>query len=89
MIYSVISGFITNEVIIHLHICDHSIFTFFIRVLCLGFSNTSYVDSLGGFIKSVVDKVKIDVCIFEKDNNSKEIIYKYNMQMNLFKLVNG
>ena len=60
----VINLFIPNEVTIHLQICEHSIVTYGIRGLCIGFSDTSHVDSLDRFIKSVVDKVKIDVCIF-------------------------
>ena len=56
----VINGFSINEVKVHLHICDHSIVTFGIRVLCLGFSNTSNVDNLYRFRTSVADKVKID-----------------------------
>ena len=42
----VINEFNTNEVKSHMHICDNSIFTFGIRVTRLGFSKTSYVDSL-------------------------------------------
>ena len=59
----VINGFIPNEVRRNLHICDHSIVTFCIRGFCLGFSSTYRVDSLDGFRKSVVDKVKRDICI--------------------------
>ena len=33
----------------------------------IGFSNTSRVDSLYRFIRSVVDKVKTDICILEKN----------------------
>ena len=43
-----------------LYICDHSIDTFFMREICLGFSNTSRVDSLDRFGKSVVSKVKTE-----------------------------
>ena len=67
----VIDGFSNNKVRIILHICYHSIFTFCIRRLCLGFSNTSHVDSLYRFRKPVVNWVKTYVCI-KKDNNSKE-----------------
>ena len=42
-----ITRFSPNEVRSHFHICDQSIInTLGIRVLCLGFSNTSHVDSL-------------------------------------------
>ena len=60
----VINLFSLNEVKTHFHICYHSIITFGIILLCLGFSNTSYVDSLYRSRKSVVDKVKIDVFVF-------------------------
>ena len=59
----VINLFSLNEVTFNLHICDHSIVTFGIGRLWLGFSNTSYVDILDMFIKSVVDNVKTDACI--------------------------
>ena len=68
----VINGFNPNEVKSHFHICDHLIVTFFIRGLCLVFSNTSHVDSLDRYRKSFVGMVKIDVCIHEKKNNSTE-----------------
>ena len=42
-IHLVINGFSPNEVRIHLQICAHSIITFVIRGLSLGFSNTSHV----------------------------------------------
>ena len=58
------NGFSPNEVKIHLHICDHSIITFGIRGLCLGFSNTSHVHSLDRFRKIVVDKFKFGLIIF-------------------------
>ena len=61
MIDPVINGFISNEVKSHFHIFDHSIITFGIKGFCLGFSNTSNVDSLDTFIKTVVDKVKLDI----------------------------
>ena len=61
----VINGFSTNEVKSHLRIYDHSIITFDIRVFCLGVLNTSRVESLYRFRKSVVDKVKRDICIFK------------------------
>ena len=59
----VINGFILNDVKFHLDIYDRLTVTFGIRGLCLGFSNTSYVDSLDMFRKSVVDQVKLDICI--------------------------
>ena len=59
----VINGFITHEGISHLHICTNSIVTSGIRVLCLGLLNTYNVGSLDRFRKSVVDKVKTEVCI--------------------------
>ena len=59
----VINGFSPNEVRSHLHICNYSIVTFGIRVLCLESSNTSRVNSLDGFRASVVGKVKTDLCI--------------------------
>ena len=77
----VINVFIPNDVSIYLNICDQSIVTFVIRKKFIGFSNTSHVDSLDRFIKSVVEKVKIDICILQKGYNSKEnIVKKYNMQ---------
>ena len=45
----VINGFSPRKVISNLHICDHSIVTFGIRGLCLGFSNTFHVESLDRF----------------------------------------
>ena len=63
MIDPVINGFSTNEVKNHLHIRDHSMVTFGIMGLCLVFSNTSHIDSLDRFRKSVVDKVKFDIRI--------------------------
>ena len=66
MIDKVINGFSTNEVISIFHICDHSIITFGKRYLCLDSSNTSNVDSLDRFRKSVVDKVKLDISILKK-----------------------
>ena len=66
IIDTVINGFSTNEVKIYLHICDHSIITFGIRGLCLVFLNTSHVDNLDKFRKTVVDKVKLDISILNK-----------------------
>ena len=60
----VINALITNEVKVHLHICDHSILTFGLRGLCLGFSNTSHVESLGRFTKTVVDTFKFKELFF-------------------------
>ena len=62
----VINGFSTNDVSSHSHICDHSIVTFGIREKCIGFSNTSHVDILDRFIRSVVDKVKSDIFLLQK-----------------------
>ena len=45
--------------------------------LCLGFSNTSHVDSLYRFGKSVVNKVKFDTSILSIYNISKE----YNIKI--------
>ena len=60
----VINEFSPNEVRIYLHIFYHSIVTFVIRGLCLGFSDTSHVDSLDRFINSVVGKFKTGVYIY-------------------------
>ena len=65
IIYPVINGFITNDISSHLHICNHSIFTFGIIGLCLGFSSTSNVDSLENFRRTVVDKVKTYICLLK------------------------
>ena len=54
----VINLFIPNEVRSHFHIYDHSIVKFGIRGLCLWISNTSRVNSLDRFRKSVVNKFK-------------------------------
>ena len=64
-IYPVINGFSTHEVRSHLHIFDHSIVTFVVRRLGLGFLNTSQVDSLDRFRQSVVDKVITELCFFK------------------------
>ena len=61
------NGFSPNEVKSHFYICDHSILTFGKRGLCLGFSKTSHVDSLDKIRKSVVDTVKLDMCIKKKN----------------------
>ena len=58
-----INGFSPNDVSSNLNICDHSIVTFCIRETCLGFSDTSHVESLDSFRKLVADKVKTDTCI--------------------------
>ena len=76
--------FTTNEVRNHLHICDHSIIPLYKRGFCLGFSNTSHVESLDRFRKSVFDKVKLDICIVLNVTILKNIICKYNMQMKIF-----
>ena len=64
IIDSVINGFSPHEVRSHFHIYDTSVVTFGIRDICFGSSNTSNVDSLDRFRKSVVDKVITEVCIF-------------------------
>ena len=67
----IIDGFSPNDESSHIHICDHSIFTFVIRERCIGFSNTFHVDSLDRFRISVVDKVKLDICILQKGCDKK------------------
>ena len=59
----VMNVFSPNEVDCCLHICDLSIITYVKKEFCWGFSNTSRVNSLDSFRKSVVDKVKLDICI--------------------------
>ena len=61
-----IRGFSPDKVKIHLHTFDHSSITFGIILLCLGSSNTSHVDSLDRFRKTVVDKVKFDIRFFKR-----------------------
>ena len=68
----VIIEFIPNDLSIHLHICDHSIFSFCIIQKCIQFSNTSHLDNLDNFIRSVVYKFKKDICILQKGYHSKE-----------------
>ena len=77
-----------NEVRSNFHICDHSIVTFFNKRIIFRVSNTYHVDSLDLFRKSVVDKVKTDVCIKKNENHSKENI-RFNMKMKLLKLGMG
>ena len=72
VIVPVINGFRPNEVKIHLHIWEHLIVTFGIRVLCLGFSKTSRAGSLDRFRKTSVDKVKFYISCCFLDNHSKE-----------------
>ena len=60
-----IIGFSPTDESSHLQICDHSIVTFRIREKCIVFSNTSHVHSLYRFRRSVVDKVKSDICILK------------------------
>ena len=55
-----------------MHICDHSIVTFGIIENSIGFSNTSYADSLETIEISFVDKFKSDICILQKGCDSKE-----------------
>ena len=57
----VINGFSPNYESSHLHSCDHSIVTFGIKKL--GLSNTSHVDILDRFRRTVVDRVKIDILL--------------------------
>ena len=63
---------IPNDESIHLHILDHSIVTFGIRENFIGLFNTSHVDSLDRFRRSVVDKVKSDICNLQKGCDSKD-----------------
>ena len=72
MIDTIINGFIPNEIKMYLSIFDHSIITFGIRVLCLGFSKTSRAGSLDRFRKTSVDKVKFYISCCFLDNHSKE-----------------
>ena len=51
---------------------DHTIVEFGIRENCIGLSNTSHIDSLDIFWRSVVDKVKSDICILQTVYDSKE-----------------
>ena len=67
----VINGFSPNDVSSHLHICDHSTVTFGTREKYIELSKTSHVDSLDTFRRSVVDKVKTDICILQKGYHSK------------------
>ena len=61
-VYPVINVFNPREVRSNSYICYHSILIFGIRVLCLGFSKTSHIDSLDRFRKLVVDKVITKLC---------------------------
>ena len=63
IIDQLINGFFPNEVKNHMHICDNLMVTFRIRVLCLGFSNNYYVESLYTFRKYFYYKVKFDIII--------------------------
>ena len=63
LIDPVINGFSPNYVSSNFHICECSIVTFGIKEKCLGFSNTSHVENLVSFRRSVVDNVKTDKCI--------------------------
>ena len=85
IIYQFINGCSTNEVKIYFHICDHSIIKFGGKFY-LGFLNTSNVDSLDRFRKTLVDKVKPDISISKKQNHSKEEKTRINMQMNSLKI---
>ena len=65
MIYPVIDVFITNEVISHLLMFDHSINFLGKLGLCSEFSKTSHDDSLDNFGKSVADKITFDMRILK------------------------
>ena len=66
IIDQVINGFSPNYESSHFHICDNSIVTFLIGETIIGFSNTSHIDSLDRFRRSVVDKAKTDIFFFTK-----------------------
>ena len=68
----VINVFSPNKVSINFHLFDHSIITSEKIGFCIGFLNTSRVDSLYRFRKTVVDKVKVDISILKKQKHSKE-----------------
>ena len=72
IIDTVVNRFSPNDVSGHFRICDQSIATFGIREKYLGFSNTSHVESLCRFRRSVVDKVKSDICTLKQYYHSKE-----------------
>ena len=57
----VLNVFSPNEVSSHFRICAHPIITFVERIFCLGFSNTSNVDSLDIFRNVVVEKSHNDI----------------------------
>ena len=65
IIHPVINEFSPNFESSHFHICDHLIVKFGIREKCLVFSNTSHVESLYRFRKSVVDNVITYICIIK------------------------
>ena len=56
--------------------CNHSIVTFVIKEFFLRFSKTSHVDSLDKFRRTVIDKVKTDICIKKQEYQRKEKKYK-------------
>ena len=85
MIDPVINEFIPNEVRSYFHIGDSSLIIFQTIILCSEFSNTSNVDILDRFRKSVVENVKLDINNLINRNNSKEENLKLNLHMNLFK----
>ena len=68
----VINVFSPNEVSSHFQICDHSIINFGKIGFCLGFSKTSHVESLDRFIKSMVEKVELEINNLMKQKHSKE-----------------
>ena len=67
-----INEFSTNGVRSNFRIYDHSMTTFIKIGFCLGFSNTSHVDILDRFRKSVVDKVKHEIIILINQKHSEE-----------------
>ena len=82
MIYPVIDVFITNEVISHLLMFDHSI-NFLGKIgLCSEFSKTSHDDSLDNFGKSVVDRVRLEISLLMKEKNSKGKKLKLKIHVN-------
>ena len=83
----VITRFITNVVRSHFSICDHSIINFVKRGFCFGFSNTSHVDSLDRFRKSVVDNDEVEISILLKQEDSQEEKMNINSAKTLIKIM--
>ena len=71
IIDAVINVFSPNYESSNFHICDHSIVTFGIKGKCLDFSDTSHVEILDRFRRSVVDKVKTCICLLKQAYHSK------------------